>query len=64
MDLGLKGAKVFVAASRSGLGAATARQFSLEGAHVAINGRSAESLQITADEIHAETGNPRLRHPR
>lgn len=58
MDLGLNGAKVFVAASRSGLGAATARQFSLEGAHVAINGRSAESLQITVDEIHAETGNP------
>lgn len=57
MDLGLQGAKVFVAASRSGLGAATARQFSLEGAQVVINGRNADTLQTTVDEIQAKTGN-------
>ncbi len=57
MDLGLQGAKVFVAASRTGLGAATARQFSLEGAEVVINGRNADTLQTTADKIQAETGN-------
>lgn len=57
MELGLKGAKVFVAASRSGLGAATARQFSREGALVAINGRNAETLRDTADTIQAETSN-------
>ena len=56
MDLGLQGAKVFVAGSRSGLGAATARRFSLEGAQVAINGRNMASLQDTADAIQAETG--------
>lgn len=56
MELGLRGAKVFVAGSRAGLGAAAARQFSREGAIVAINGRNAESLQQTADAIHAETG--------
>lgn len=57
MDLGLREANVFVAASRSGLGAATARQFSLEGANVAINGRDADTLQATADAIMTETGN-------
>lgn len=58
MDLGLQGAKVFVAASRSGLGAATARRFSLEGAIVTINGRDADSLNQTATSIAAESGNP------
>ncbi len=56
MDLGLAGAKVFVAASRSGLGAATARRFSLEGAHVAINGRDLQTLTATAQAIQAESG--------
>ncbi len=58
MDLGLKDAKVFVAASRSGLGAAAARRFSLEGAHVAINGRNADMLHATAQAIQAESSNP------
>lgn len=58
MDLGLQGAKVFVAASRSGLGAATARRFSLEGATVAINGRDPDTLNETARTIQAESGNP------
>lgn len=58
MDLQLQGAKAFVAASRSGLGAATARQLSLEGAHVVINGRDAETLRATAEAIQTESGNP------
>ncbi len=57
MDLGLQGAKVFVAASRSGLGAATARRFSLEGAIVAINGRDSQTVSQTAQSIQQETGN-------
>ena len=57
MDLKLANAKVFVAASRSGLGAAAARQFSLEGATVAINGRSSETLLQTAAKIKNESGN-------
>ncbi len=56
MDLGLSGKRVFVAASRSGLGAATARRFSLEGASVAINGRNLETLMETAQMIERESG--------
>ncbi|MBI5957558.1 MAG: SDR family NAD(P)-dependent oxidoreductase, partial [Chloroflexi bacterium] len=56
MDLGLKNAKVLVAASSSGLGAATARQFSLEGANVVINGRDAARLNATAEAIRQESG--------
>ncbi len=56
MDLGLKDTRVFIAGSSSGLGAAAARQFSREGARVAINGRDAEKLEATAKSIRAETG--------
>jgi len=57
MDLGLQDARVFVAASSRGLGAATARRFSLEGARVVINGRNAESLADTVQAIRDESGN-------
>jgi 3-oxoacyl-[acyl-carrier protein] reductase len=56
MDLGLNNTKVFIAASSAGLGAATARRFSLEGAQVAINGRDAESLNAAAEALRAESG--------
>lgn len=58
MDLGLRGAKVLVTAASQGLGAATARQFSREGAQVVISSRSLSSLQETASAINAETENP------
>lgn len=57
MDLGLKEARVFVAASSSGLGAATARRFSLEGAQVVVNGRYQDRLEETAASIRRESGN-------
>jgi 3-oxoacyl-[acyl-carrier protein] reductase len=57
MDLGLKGARVLVTAASRGLGAATARRFSLEGAFVVINSRSLDKLQATAAAINAESGN-------
>jgi NAD(P)-dependent dehydrogenase (short-subunit alcohol dehydrogenase family) len=58
MDLGLKEARVLVTAASQGLGAATARRFSLEGAKVVINSRNATKLQKTATTIQQETGYP------
>ncbi|MBZ0288064.1 MAG: SDR family NAD(P)-dependent oxidoreductase, partial [Anaerolineae bacterium] len=58
MDLGLRGAKVLVTAASSGLGAATARGFSREGAQVVINSRTLSKLQDTASSIVQESGNP------
>ncbi|MDX2078006.1 MAG: SDR family oxidoreductase [bacterium] len=57
MDLGLAGARVLVTAASAGLGGATARQFSLEGALVVINSRTLSTLQATATAINAESGN-------
>lgn len=56
MDLGLKGTVAIVAASSKGLGKAVAKTLAREGALVTINGRDAETLKATADEIRAETG--------
>lgn len=58
MDLGLRGARVLVTAASQGLGAATARQFSREGALVVINSRRLDALQAVAADINAETGQP------
>lgn len=57
MDLGLRGARVLVTAASGGLGAATAKVFSQEGAIVVINSRSLDKLQATAREINSATGN-------
>lgn len=57
MELGLKNARVLVIASSQGLGAATARQFSREGAIVVINSRNLSKLQETAASIVEETNN-------
>ena len=58
MDLGLRNARVLVTAASQGLGAATARQFSLEGALVVINSRNLGELQETAARINTESSNP------
>jgi len=58
MDLGLLGARVLVTAASRGLGAATARQFSLEGARVIISSRTLDKLQETAASIVEVSGNP------
>jgi len=55
VDLGLKDKRALVAASSQGLGAATALQLALEGAKVAINGRSAQKLAQTAAFIREST---------
>jgi 3-oxoacyl-[acyl-carrier protein] reductase len=62
MELGLQGARVLVTAASQGLGAATARQFSLEGAQVVISSRNLNKLQETAAAINRESGNPVFTH--
>ncbi len=62
MDLGLRGAKVLVTAASQGLGAATARRFSQEGAKVVISSRRLDVLQQVASSIVEETGNPLFTH--
>ncbi len=56
MDLGLAGKVAIVAASSKGLGKAVAMTLAREGALVTVNGREAETLKATADEIRTETG--------
>lgn len=56
MDLQLKDKRALVAGSSRGLGYAAARALSLEGARVAINGRSPEKLTRSAKTLEGETG--------
>jgi len=56
MDLGLKDRVAAVAAASSGLGRATARALSDEGARVAICGRHRDTIVAAARSIAAETG--------
>jgi 3-oxoacyl-[acyl-carrier protein] reductase len=56
MDLGLNNLRVLVVAASRGLGAATALQFSKEGAQVAICSRSEDRITARAQAIAAETG--------
>jgi 3-oxoacyl-[acyl-carrier protein] reductase len=56
MDLHIAGRQAIVCASSQGLGRACATSLSREGVKVFINGRRADKLQATADEIRRETG--------
>lgn len=58
MDLGLRGARVLVTGASGGLGAATARRFSLEGAQVVINSRDIAKLTAAATAIQSESDTP------
>ena len=60
MDLGLSGKKAIVCASSQGLGFACATALAEEGAHVWINGRTAEKLAQSAEDIRNSTGNPNV----
>jgi len=57
MDLGLKGLKVLVTGASRGLGYATARMLSGEGAVVVVNGRDDARIQAAAQKISNEMGN-------
>jgi 3-oxoacyl-[acyl-carrier protein] reductase len=56
MDLGLRGKMAIVCASSRGLGRACAASLAREGATVVINGRDAERLRATSEEIRTDTG--------
>lgn len=56
MDLGLTGRKAIVCASSRGLGRACASALAAEGVAVVINGRDAERLAATAEELRAASG--------
>ncbi|MCX6078171.1 MAG: SDR family oxidoreductase [Chloroflexi bacterium] len=58
MDLRLKNIRALVTGSTRGLGYATARCLSFEGALVAINGRDDVRLQNVVRKLSSETGNP------
>ncbi len=56
MDLGIKGRKAIVCASSRGLGKACAFSLAREGCDVVVNGRDAETLAATAEEIRSKFG--------
>lgn len=56
MDLGIAGRHAIVCASSRGLGRACARSLAREGVNVTLNGRNAETLEATAEEIRSESG--------
>jgi 3-oxoacyl-[acyl-carrier protein] reductase len=56
MDLQLKDKVAVVMAASKGLGAATARAFAEDGAHVVISARDGEALKRTAAEIERAAG--------
>ncbi|MGF7080283.1 SDR family oxidoreductase [Mucilaginibacter sp. UYCu711] len=58
MDLQLNNKVAVVLAASKGLGKAIAMSLSAEGAKVIIGSRNGKDLQITADEINLQTGNP------
>jgi 3-oxoacyl-[acyl-carrier protein] reductase len=56
MDLGIKGRKAIICASSKGLGKGTALALAEAGCEVVLNGRNAEVLHETAEEIRKTTG--------
>jgi NAD(P)-dependent dehydrogenase (short-subunit alcohol dehydrogenase family) len=56
MDLGIQGRRAVVAAASSGLGLASARALTLEGADVTLLARDEARLRVAAEWIASETG--------
>jgi 3-oxoacyl-[acyl-carrier protein] reductase len=58
MDLGLAGRVALVCGSTKGLGRAVAKTLAQEGARVAVNGRHADSVKHTAQQLSTESAQP------
>ena len=56
MDLGIAGRRAIVCASSKGLGKGCALALAENGVEVVVNGRTADVLEATAEEIRAATG--------
>lgn len=54
MDLGLQGKRALVTGSTAGIGWATARALAAEGAHVVLNGRSAQRVEAAVSRLRGE----------
>jgi len=56
MDLGISGRKAIICASSKGLGKGCAVALAEAGCEITINGRNADVLRVTAEEIRSHTG--------
>ncbi len=56
MDLGIKGRRAIVCGSSKGLGRGVAQKLAEAGVNLTLNGRTAETLEQTANEIRARYG--------
>ena len=56
MDLGLAGRTAIVCGSSRGLGRACAESLAREGVHVVVNGRTADSVAATAEQLASQCG--------
>jgi 3-oxoacyl-[acyl-carrier protein] reductase len=63
MDLGLKGRVALVCGSTKGLGRAVARALAQEGARVAVNGRTPDTVAQAVRDLDEETGRAALGVP-
>ncbi|CAM3989057.1 SDR family NAD(P)-dependent oxidoreductase [Mucilaginibacter galii] len=61
MNLQLKNKLAFVTGSTAGIGYAIAKQLAAEGAHVVVNGRTAERVNAAVESIIEETGNQEVK---
>src|SRR4051794_6111173 len=55
MDLGIAGRRAIVCGSSKGLGRACAESLAREGVHVIVNGRTAETVAVTVDELSSRS---------
>ncbi len=56
MDLGIRGRSAILLASSRGLGRACAESIAREGAHVVINGRTADDVEVAVEELSSRYG--------